>query len=176
MFVLSKDRLEHLRLGFDHAFGFPTFVGEAPSQKSDPKRPFVGPSGDRLATWSGLASFEELERRAYLRNVLQKWPGPGNRGEKGSKFPAAMAKQCTPNVPLTNVVVLVGARVAKAFGMAKDRPPPFTWTPLGGDLHRAMVVAAWMPHPSGTNRFFNDPKNRVIAARFLRTLFPRPAR
>lgn len=141
--------------------GKPTIIGEAPSQNSDPARPFYGASGRTLAFWAGLnGGCIALSYAANLRNVLQRWPGVGNAGEKGSRFPMAKARRAASRMKLEGVVILAGRRVAKAFGLGELEY--FRWT-----THRGATVAI-IPHPSGCNRFYNDQANRIRAAKFLR--------
>lgn len=138
----------------------PLLIGEAPSRTSDPKKPFHGASGTYLAKLAGLSGVIQLSYEFRLRNILQRWPGIGNAGEKGSRFPIAKAKRVARKIPLEGIVILAGRRVAKAFGL--DHAPYFTF------FERGEAIVAVIPHPSGANRFWNDPENRVIAAKFLR--------
>lgn len=141
----------------------PLLIGEAPSRKSDPKKPFQGASGRRLARMAGLDSEEDLPTRFRMTNVLGRWPGTGNAGEKGSRFPIARAKRAARRIELLGVVILAGRRVAKAFGMAEA--PYFRW--YATDRHGPCRIAV-IPHPSGCNQFYNVPANREKVAAFLR--------
>jgi uracil-DNA glycosylase len=143
-----------------------TIVGEAPSQSSDPKKPFHGASGARLAQLAGLGGVRDLERAARLVNVLQRWPGFGHAGEKGSKVPIAKAKRAAKKIELVGVVVLAGRRVARAFGL--DDAPYFQW--FRTDRHGPCNLVV-VPHPSGSNRFWNYPENRELARAFFLRLF-----
>jgi uracil-DNA glycosylase len=150
-------------------------VGEAPSQHSNPKKPFSGASGKTLAKVAGLSGYEELRARATLLNVLDRWPGKGNAGEKGSRFPLVRAKPHAAKILARFLyregasIVLVGKRVARAFGF--DEVPPFRWAMsvkiAGVDLGRVAV----MPHPSGCNHWWNAEENRAAASAFLRGVF-----
>lgn len=62
-------------------------------------------------------------------------------------------------------VVLLGANVSRAFGVSfrKLSEVVLSWHPVGEGLAAAVV-----PHPSGLNRWWNDPDNRVRARLFLR--------
>lgn len=145
-----------------------TIVGEAPSRSSDPRRPFCGASGERLAKLAGLGGYGELAAAARLVNVLPRWPGSGNAGEKGSRFPIARAKRAARRVDLGGVAIFAGRRVARAFGISDLEC--FEWR-LTSDLRWVAII----PHPSGCNRFWNYPKNRALAARFLEAAIPRPS-
>ncbi len=141
-----------------------TIVGEAPSRTSDPKRPFAGSSGDRLAKLAGFSCRDELASRALLVNVLKKWPGEGHAGEKGSRFPLAAARKAARRFErLEGVVILAGRRVARAMG--HERAEYFRFR----RARSAWVVV--IPHPSGCCRFWNFPENRETASKFLRNLF-----
>ncbi len=145
-----------------------TIVGEAPSRSSDPRRPFDGYSGKKLAEYAGLAGYEELASRACLVNLMRRWPGPGYAGEKGSAFPVdrarRAAKRLTRDVlrPNGGAILFAGKRVARAFDLELDY---FGWVPF--ERGSACVV----PHPSGVNHWWNDAKNHRRACRFLRGVF-----
>jgi uracil-DNA glycosylase len=148
-------------------------VGEAPSRSSDPKRPFDGWSGRKLAEYAGFGGYEELAANARLVNVLQRWPGEGFAGEKGSRFPIARARRAAKRLEFERFdhVVLVGTRVAAAFGISFGDffswkiLPRGTFDPKYG---RDLVWFTCIPHPSGCNRWYNDPKRRVQVSDFLR--------
>lgn len=73
--------------------------------------------------------------------------------------------------PLTDtIVVLLGKRVAKAWGL--DGAPWFV--PHGSDAifdYRSSFYTYVVPHPSGLNRWWNNGKNRRASRRFFRSLF-----
>lgn len=83
----------------------------------------------------------------YLRwiNVLSAFPG---KSGKGDRFPLAEARQCAAKICLEPVTLLAGSNVARAFQLS---PALFTWNDVQGC--RVAVV----PHPSGINRWWNDP-------------------
>lgn len=68
--------------------------------------------------------------------------------------------------------VLVGAEVARAFGTravphdarSRDERPILTWF-----LSRGGIWMSLLPHPSGRNRWYNAPGNRMAAQAFLRS-------
>lgn len=78
-------------------------------------------------------------------------------------------------------MILAGARVASAFGISFSGPFCWKLLPRGArDAHtglRDLVWFAMIPHPSGCNRFYNEPRNRRACARFLRAeVFGRASR
>lgn len=63
-------------------------------------------------------------------------------------------------------ILLLGARVARAFGVAAEPPYAWFWQRVGyPDLRLARI-----PHPSGLNRVWNDPAERARARAFLEKL------
>jgi uracil-DNA glycosylase len=130
-------------------------VGEAPSRTS--ARPFDGQSGRRLERLG-----VDLDGVA-LYNVLDEWPGPAH---KGSRFrvpdarPAAAA--LLERLSSHARVVVAGHRAAAALGF---RERYLVWAP-------GPTGALWavLPHPSGVNRWWNDPENADAARRFLAKL------
>jgi hypothetical protein len=100
-----------------------------------------------------LARFERV-------NLLPAFPG---KAGKGDRFPRAAARQAAlALLPALQGrrAVLLGGRVAAAFGL--PRAPLLVWQPLAGG---EVAVA---PHPSGINRWWNDPRNVRRAKRFWR--------
>jgi hypothetical protein len=67
------------------------------------------------------------------------------------------AKRRARSVRLRGTVVFAGKRVARAFGHVEDY---YVW-----DGKRVT-----MPHPSGINHHWNEPRNVRRARRFLRSL------
>lgn len=131
-------------------------MGEAPCRKGG--EPFTGRAGKVLEELAGFPPRREFD----CVNLLQSWPGAAG---KGSAFPAHDARVAAAAmlavIPQGRVVVLAGKRVAAAFGI---RNPEFLrWYAVGG------CVLGVLPHPSGINRWLNDPMNRRAAGHFLRT-------
>lgn len=137
-------------------------VGEAPSMSSNPRRPFDGYSGKKLAEYAGFVGYEELRASARLVNVLKEWPGRGYAGEKGSRFPRELAKAAASRMRFRwdERILLAGKRVARASGL--EELPYFRWVPFR-DTRRVAVI----PHPSGVNGYWNDEANRSRASQFL---------
>jgi len=139
------------------------FIGQAPSRYSDPRRPLIGGrSGTKLQELCGFSLrqyFEAFERR----NLLPEWPGPGR--DKGDAFPAGLAHEAAKAMLAglrARRAVLLGRGVAEAFGLCA---PPLEWTrlPCPGGWYEA----AYLPHPSGLNHWWNVAENAAAAARFL---------
>lgn len=150
---------------------FPMIVGEMPSQSSDPLSPFdpwlVNQSGDRLRRYTGL---EPIQFSHYFgRNNLifeyeNKWSL--KEAKKTARYiisfavaHASKAHLQTTKIPKLGVlyrpadIFICGRRAAAAFGLM-DRE--FYKTKNLGFLGaRATVI----PHPSGQNRWYNDPAN-----------------
>lgn len=110
------------------------------------------------------AEYEEAFDRANLLNI---WPG---KAGKGDKFDAVKAgKAAWRMVPKLHKrrVVLLGKNVAKAFNC--EDMPLMVWEHRGGwkgKLQYECEVAV-LPHPSGVNRWWNNPKNYARARAFL---------
>lgn len=135
----------------------PLLVGEAPCPAGNTE-PFDGPSGRRLALILGVGHAELLATTDRL-NLLDSWPGACG---KGSAFPAAEARAAAA-VALAlaphRTLLLAGRRVAAAFGLRAL--PYLRWAVLG---RRRVAV---LPHPSGVNRWLNDPANRAATRDFV---------
>ena len=92
-------------------------------------------------------------------NVLDRFPG---KAGKGDAFPLPEARERADRFDLRGRrVVFVGKNVARVFRCRADY--------LDTHTHRG-AVATVIPHPSGVNRWYNDPGNCRKLSVFLRTL------
>lgn len=150
------------------ARGHIALVGQAPG-KGDPKTPLMGRCGRRLAFLMGVGFPSEYAELFARVNLLDEYPG-SSKG-KGDLFSVTNAREPAAEITALleascNEVVLLGKNVARAFGVVE-----VDW------LERFELVdgvrAAIVPHPSGANYWWNDPKNRRAAATFLRRVADR---
>lgn len=115
-----------------------------------------------MAALSGL-SFDEFLRTFDRANLLPLWPGPS--GRKGAAFPVVAARLLADRMigrfRFDRTVVLLGKRTAAAFGLSVGYFEPVM-------IGRATVLV--VPHPSGVNRWFNEPANVRRMARFMRRI------
>lgn len=115
---------------------------------------------------------DDYRWQTVRKNLLPDWPGkaPGN----GSAWPVKRAKRAARKLeegglfairPNGRLVILLGRRVAAAFGFQRQKWfEPFSVAPMQG-MHAVVFVA---PHPSGASRWWNSPRNVEKAARFWR--------
>jgi hypothetical protein len=111
----------------------------------------------------GLQDRSDLLARVECVNVLRAYPGP--EGDKGDAFPLDEARRASARLYRRlkgRRVLVAGKRVAAAFGM---RAEYLEWVD-----HEAGFEAVVIPHPSGVNRWWNEPKNRRRFRRFARDL------
>lgn len=138
-------------------------VGQAPSRDSDPNDPLMGRSGGRLMDLFDLPP--SLYRDYFERvNLLEEFPGKAGKGDLFDRvFAVQSAAKITIDLALfpRPFVLLLGNKVATAFGRER---PIFRRFAIHGT--RAYVV----PHPSGINLWWNDPKNVRRAKRFFKRL------
>lgn len=133
-------------------------VGEAPGRGGG--HVLAGRCGALLCAAAGLGSYAELVRAARLENLLAFYPGREGRGAAFPRATAAVAaRRVLVNLEPASTIVMLGHRVAGAFGVRADY---FAWVRLGSSR------AAVFPHPSGLNRYWNVPENRRRASVFLR--------
>jgi len=142
-------------------------IGAAPSRNAVPEMPLTGGrSGTRLQQLAGLSLLEYC--RLFARaNVFGFFPGKA--GAKGDRFPVRRAvieakAMVASGLLRRRDVVFVGRGVARAFDFRS--PDPMTWV----DMVPEDCRAAWMPHPSGVNLWWNEPSNVARARQFLREL------
>lgn len=140
-------------------------VGQAPSRSSDPAEPLSGRSGAKLADLCGIALPDFLARFERL-NLLDAFPGKAGKGDV--YVGVGEARVIAENVLAASAgrsVVVLGAVNAAAFRLTA---PAFRFQRVGG------ASVAWCPHPSGVNRWWNDPANAARARRFWRRLARAP--
>lgn len=141
----------------------PLLIGEAPSKNEHPPTPLEGRIGRRLAACAGLSFEEFLERfdRVNLLDVRQ------DTKEKGFEFDMEKASKSARRMYWTlengRTIILLGKRVAAAFALPSEYFQPLRWAPV--DLTFYVV-----PHPSGVNRWWNDPANVEKMNAFMRGL------
>ena len=137
-------------------------VGQAPSRRGDPRKPLAGPNGQKIARLAGM-SYDELIacRRRHLNTHYSRKRG------KGDAFDHSKGNVNAADVLMdwrVERIVLLGKNVARCFGF---RDVPFlAETRIYG---RRFLI---FPHPSGTNRWWNERRNerraRQLLQRFLR--------
>jgi hypothetical protein len=137
-------------------------VGQAPSRRGDPRKPLAGPNGQKIARLAGM-SYDELIacRRKHLNTHYK-----GKRS-KGEAFDRANGNVNAADILMdwrVERIVLLGKNVARCFG--------FRDLPFLAEIHiygRRFLI---FPHPSGTNRWWNERRNerraRQLLQRFLR--------
>ena len=147
------------------------FVGQAPSAETDGKPPFVGRCGKFLAELMDTTQEQMLLDHDFI-NVFDRWPG---KGYGGDKFPMPEAKQLAKakldQLRDRQMVVLLGSNVARAFNASQFRYLEF-YEMRNPDNFSDCVAKAMsvVPHPSGVNRYYNNPRNRLVVGEFLRRL------
>lgn len=143
------------------------FVGQAPSKETDGKPPFTGRCGAFLAQLMGTTQEKMLVDHDFL-NVLNSWPGKGVGGDRFPFIEAKVAAQKMFPQLRNRIVILLGANVAKAFGMRQfrylERYEMRNPQNLSDVVVPLMIV---IPHPSGVNRYWNFPDNRMIVSKFF---------
>lgn len=146
----------------------PLLVGEAPSKNEVTEQPLMGRVGRRMADVCGVTYEQYLEMfdRVNLLHVRQ------DTKEKGFEFDHAKAASAAHDLFLNGtiksdrVVLMLGWRVTRAFFSGvefKDR--------RYFSEHRVGTIKFYaLPHPSGVNRWWNDPGNYTTACAFMRKI------
>lgn len=142
----------------------PLLIGEAPSKNEVTPRPLEGRVGKRLAACCNMPLEAYLEHfdRTNLLSVRQ------DTKEKGFEFDLRAAKVAAEALvsgfKKGQIVVLLGGRVAEAFGIHDHY---FTWC----QINEADVTI--FPHPSSVSRWWNDPANVRQAEVFMQSIVER---
>ena len=147
------------------------FVGQAPSRETDSQPPFTGKCGRFLAEVLLGTEQEQMLRDHDFINVLDRWPGKGISGDKFPVVEAMAAAKRKLAEMQGRTVVLLGHNVARAFGFTSLMY--FSWYEIHDEQNPSKIVVPLVtvvPHPSGINRYYNDPTKRLIVAKFLQTI------
>ena len=138
-------------------------IGQAPSKSGVSAHPLEGRIGKKIADLAGIPMARYMTETDRA-NVLDHWPG---RSEKGDTFPMREARDAaTKKVFMLKGrrVIFVGKATASAFGVHAEYLEWQQSPTLGCRF-------AILPHPSGIVRWWNDPANARLAAKFLREVF-----
>jgi uracil-DNA glycosylase len=136
------------------------FVGQGPSQDGDPYRPLEGTAAARLG--SLLDAPEDYFIGCFARiNLNSEWIGKVAGDGKGDVFDLAEGRASAKVLIRGSWThyVLLGKRVAERF----DAKGEFLQTISHGQKHFLIL-----PHPSGINRWWNEPNNVAAAAEKLK--------
>jgi hypothetical protein len=140
----------------------PLFVGEANPRSSHPRMAlFPWP---RNSAGGRLAALLDVTAREYLMlfERVNLFPSPPSAWSTVAA--ARAAGTVLGGFPDTTLVLMLGARVAAAFGMA-DLP---LWHSRMRQRSRVRTRFVRLPHPSGRSRTWNDPVAQRALRRTLR--------
>lgn len=157
---------------FEGRWGAPFFlVGQAPGPvERVSRRPFSGRAGKELDRWmlrAGFESPEEFRRLTYIAALVRCFPGRNRAGTGDLKPPPAAVANCAhwldTELRILNPKVLIPVgqmAISRFLGAAplEDRV---------GHRFGDQPVMVPLPHPSGQNRWLNDPANRERLASAL---------
>ncbi len=149
----------------------PLLIGQAPGPNTDPSTPLyplpLHMTGGRLQKIMGISRSEYLTRFDRI-NLLTYFPGDGDGGDLFPTTPAKMAVAVLLPLLAGCTVILVGRGVVDAFGFDGGWPRWKKWPALyrRDDMRKGCGVMAAVPHPSGRNRWYNDPAHRQTARDF----------
>lgn len=140
-------------------------VGQAPSMPSaSAGRPFSGRGGRTLFRWLAEAGWDEETFRAtqYFTAVTKCFPGRTPDG-RGDRVPTSLERElCRPFLErelalLRPALVVTLGRVAAEWFLGEVRLDDVVGE-VWQDAEGRLVLP--LPHPSGRNRWLNDPANR----------------
>lgn len=131
------------------------FVGQGPSENGDPDKPLEGRLGDRLGELLGISDFAPSFSRI---NLNAQWIGKVGKGDVFDTAEGFLAAKVLLRGSWTRYVLL-GQKVAACFAVKGE--PLETVEAIGKQFFL-------LPHPSGINRWWNDPENVRRAKETLR--------
>lgn len=127
-------------------------VGQGPSQHGDPDRPLEG-AATKLGPLLDITPALFINRYARI-NLNALWIGKAGKGDVFDTAEGYVAAKVLLRGSWTRYVLL-GQKVAECFGIKSD---PCTVVEAIGK-HFLLL-----PHPSGINRWWNEPVNRGRAS------------
>lgn len=162
-------------------------VGQAPGVvELEVNHPFSGRSGVTLRAWLAEAGIPE-DRLPYRTAVTKCFPGKAASGAGDRRPSPAEIALCTPflereiDTVRPAVMILLGqlaierywgkAALADAVGRSRriERTPE-NGSAVGRPGSPWTLTLVPLPHPSGASRWLNDPANKALLRRGLRTL------
>lgn len=153
-------------------------VGESPSAVCEDwslaqcrRLALTGRVGKRLSSiiWPELEAAEGWHR--YLKlvgraNVLERWPGKRWPIDEAKK----QADELLMRLPKGARLVLCGRVTSDSFGLTRDTQWMSLHDRFLGNKIRFLARCAAIPHPSGRNRWYNDPENVQALRLFFQDL------
>lgn len=127
----------------------------APDRNTSGRQPFSGTCGSRIAALAGI-SHEHLYHYFDAASLIGYWPA-----DVPSRLVSTVSREM---IVAHERVIFVGRAVASCFGLRRLRPLVWQETMHNGSTFDAAVL----PHPSGLNRWYNDPAHAAAARAFLR--------
>ena len=142
-------------------------VGQAPSRTGVNPLEALTPtsSSGKLMNLMGLTEDEYMTSFQRV-NLIDEYPGPLASG-KGDKFPLRQARDKAKRIlqQMSEYHILcIGKRVGQCFNLDQC----FVWEDRIQCYPLTRNRIAMIPHTSGLNRFYNDPRNLDRAKAFLR--------
>jgi hypothetical protein len=115
----------------------------------------TGATGRRIASLAGVSWLQYLHdtTRTNIVWVPDQWKDPARVLDGVARVRAQMVRE--------GRTIVFGVKAQQALTMSKLEPMIWYMTAGGTDM-------AVMPHPSGLNRWYNDPANVARAGDFLR--------
>jgi len=166
----ERKRLGPTEIGRETSLARVIVIGESPGPKGQAAFPlFPHPArsaGYRLAQMTGLV------RAEYLRHFRRLNLVPSHQGPN---WPATIARDAADNLAGGGMlsgyrVLLLGAKVWRAFGGANKDFSYCRWYKRYGRLWSPGYYIAVIPHPSGRNLLYNKSSVRQHVESFLRAL------
>lgn len=147
-------------------------IGQAPGLKAtNDRRPFAGPSGDRLRAWfeAGGIPREDFWRKIHFGAVTRCYPGR-LPGAKGDRVPTP-AEQALCRPWLDDLIAIVRPEIILLLGLLAIRSAlgrvPSLSSCVGNAVIREGVRYLPLPHPSGVSRWLNEPRNVEAVGRAM---------
>ncbi len=166
----ERNRLGVVKTGKETSLARVIVIGESPGPKGEARLPlFPYPArsaGYRLSQMTGLVRAGYLEHFRRLNLV------PSHRG---AAWPVATARDAADNLAGGGMlggchVLLLGAKVWRAFGGAAKDFSYCRWYKRYGRCWSPSYYIAVIPHPSGRNLLYNKSSVRQHVESFLRAL------
>ena len=127
-------------------------------------RPLTSDTLKRLAKLMDKRSVDLLVT-ANLMNLNLKYPGPSKPESKYDSFDFAQALIRASHIldlaDEDDMIIALSRRVADALGAGLMEPI---------SKRRTQPHIAAIPHPGGTNRWYNDPENRESVSLYLKEM------
>lgn len=137
-------------------------IGECPGPRTDPRMPlFPNPEN---STGARLLGYSNMSERDYMGLLMRTNLCPTTWYDDIAELRVEHLKRAIVRFDSSLRVLLLGAKVEAAWGIRSR----YKFGEARVFVDDVPISLAWIPHPSGLNRIYNDEESQRLAGRYVR--------